>query len=180
MMAGPAVPEAVRLARHALESFVCAKRMPALPEWLGPVLRDRRAGTFVCLKKGGVLRGCIGTIEPVCRSLAEEIMENAVSAGLRDPRFPPVRAEELSLLSYTVDVLEPPEPVGSLEELDPWQYGVVVRSGSRKGLLLPDLDGVDTVEEQLEIALGKAGIPRGVQYEIERFRVVRYGEELDP
>lgn len=179
-MGGAPVPEAVRLARYALESFVRTRRLPPAPEWLAPALRGRRAGAFVCLKREGSLRGCIGTIEPVCASLAEEIMENAVSAGLRDPRFPPVSAEELPLLSYSVDVLEPPEPVGSPEELDPRRYGVVVRSGPRKGLLLPDLEGVDSVEEQLDIARGKAGILPGEEYSIERFRVVRYGEEAGP
>ena len=110
------------------------------------------------LHKDGRLRGCIGTIAPTEETLAREIVQNAISAGTRDPRFPPVQAEELDRLEYSVDVLGRPEPVNSLDQLDPKTYGVIVSYGRKRGLLLPDLDGVDTVEEQVSIARRKGGI----------------------
>ncbi|WP_130861061.1 AmmeMemoRadiSam system protein A [Bacilliculturomica massiliensis] len=133
-----------------------------------------RAGAFVSLKKDGVLRGCIGTIGPVRRNLAEEIAENAVSAGIEDPRFDPVEEEELEWLVYSVDVLGEPEPVDSPAQLDPQRYGVIVENRGKRGLLLPCLDGVDTVEKQLSIAKRKAGIREGEQVTIQRFEVVRH------
>ena len=130
---------------------------------------------FVSLHREGRLRGCIGTIRPVRGCIAEEIAANAVSAATEDPRFPPVRPEELESLEISVDVLSAPEEIASRAELDVKRYGVIVSKGSRSGLLLPDLDGVDTVDEQVSIALRKAGIPereRGVR--LERFEVVRH------
>jgi AmmeMemoRadiSam system protein A len=135
----------------------------------------RRAGAFVSIKKLGDLRGCIGTIEPTCDDLAQEIIHNAVAAATRDPRFEPIDESELPYLSYSVDVLSPPEPVNGPEELDPRRYGVVVQSGRRRGLLLPDLPGVDSVEEQVGIARSKAGILPGEPVDLYRFQVERYG-----
>ncbi|HCU08399.1 MAG TPA: hypothetical protein DF480_05475, partial [Clostridiales bacterium] len=117
-----------------------------------------------------------GTIQPVRESLAEEILHNAVSAGTEDPRFLPVREKELPLLTYSVDVLSVPEPVTSESELDPRRYGVIVSFGGRRGLLLPDLEGVDTVEDQLRIALRKAGIAADQPYRMQRFEVFRHTE----
>ena len=122
----------------------------------------------------GRLRGCIGTIEPLRESLAREIIENAISAGTADPRFSPVTAGELPHLSYSVDVLLTPEKISGKKELDPKRYGVIVESGRRRGLLLPDLEGVNTAEEQLAIALQKAGISPGEPYRLYRFLVRRY------
>lgn len=143
---------------------------------LPPELTERRAGAFVSLKKNGQLRGCIGTIAPTRASLAEEIVENAVSAGCHDPRFSPVRADELPELVYDVDVLGEPEPVESRDQLDPARYGVIVSTpDGRRGLLLPALDGVDTVDEQLHIAARKGGISLGEKgVRLERFEVVRH------
>lgn len=163
----------VRLARQAVEAYVREGRIIEPPEELPEEMRQR-SGAFVSLHKGSELRGCIGTIEPVRRNLAEEVIANAVSAASRDPRFPPVRSDELEDLDISVDVLSEPEPVKSIAELDPRVYGVVVQSGYRRGVLLPDLEGVDTVEKQLAIALQKAWIDPREPYQIYRFRVNRY------
>ncbi|MDY6826962.1 MAG: AmmeMemoRadiSam system protein A [Bacillota bacterium] len=164
------------LARRVLQHYLDKGTIPDLPQSLLSQYKES-AGAFVSLKKDGQLRGCIGTIEPVRRNLAEEIAANAVSAAIRDPRFPPVRKEELPELSISVDILSPPERIKNKTDLDPKKYGVIVRSGSRTGLLLPDLEGVDTVEEQLDIARRKAGILPGEPVELYRFKVTRYGEK---
>ena len=135
---------------------------------------EQAAGAFVSLHMGGRLRGCIGTIGPTQENLAWEIIRNAVSAGTRDPRFPAVRAEELDELEYSVDVLGQPESVDALDQLDPRQYGVIVSFGHQRGLLLPDLDGVDTVEQQIDIARQKGGIRATDPYTLQRFKVVRH------
>jgi AmmeMemoRadiSam system protein A len=135
---------------------------------------DGRAGVFVSLKKNGQLRGCIGTFEPCQENIASEIIHNAVAAGVNDPRFWPVELDEIPELDFSVDVLTPPEPVRSRDELDPKRYGVIVNNGRRTGLLLPDLDGVDTVDEQLSIACQKAGIAPDEPIHIFRFEVNRY------
>ncbi|MGS0765714.1 AmmeMemoRadiSam system protein A [Syntrophomonas curvata] len=162
----------VRWARMILENYTRYREIPPIPQEM-EVLRQQRAGTFVSLKKNGQLRGCIGTTEAVYGDLAQEIARNAISAGTSDPRFPPVGAEELDDIIYSVDVLGEAEPC-SREDLDPVKYGVIVSKGRRRGLLLPDLEGVDTVEEQVYIALNKAGIAPSEDYKIERFRVTRY------
>ena len=165
----------VRLARLSLETDRrTGKSLERLPEGLPEELTCRAAGAFVSLHKEGRLRGCIGTIAPTQSNVAWEIVRNAVSAGTRDPRFPPVAEDELDQLEYSVDVLGEPEPVSSPNELDPRQYGVIVSCGARRGLLLPDLDGVDTVAEQLDIARQKGGIGPHEPCRIERFRVVRH------
>jgi AmmeMemoRadiSam system protein A len=133
----------------------------------------RRAACFVSLKKHGALRGCIGTLEPAAPDLAAEIARNARSAALHDPRFHQVGADELPALVCTVDVLSPSAPCVPAD-LDPAVYGVIVLAGVRRGVLLPDLEGVDTVEQQVDIALQKAGIGRDEEYTLERFTVTRY------
>ena len=165
----------VRLARLSLETRVQTGRaLERLPEGLPEALTCQAAGAFVSLHKDGQLRGCIGTISPTRESVAWEIVQNAVSAGIRDPRFPAVQAQELDDLEYSVDVLGGPEAVESAAQLDPRQYGVIVSCGQRRGLLLPDLEGVDTVEQQLDIARHKGGISPQEPYQIQRFRVVRH------
>ncbi len=163
----------VRLARMSLETYVKTGKYAELPKELPGELTDRRIGTFVTLKKDGELRGCIGTILPVTSSLANEILRNAVSAGTQDPRFSPVTAEELPWIVYDVDVLSQPQPA-QYEDLDVKRYGVIVTSGKKCGLLLPDIDGVETVGQQLSIALQKAGIRNGESFDIQRFEVVRH------
>lgn len=162
----------VKWARMVIESYITRQPQPELPGDM-EYLRHERAGAFVSLKKHGQLRGCIGTISPSYGNLAEEIAGNAISAATRDPRFLPVEEHELDDLVYSVDILGKPEPA-TRDQLDPKRYGVIVSKGSRRGLLLPDLEGVDTVEEQLRIACQKAGIRPDENYSIERFEVVRY------
>jgi AmmeMemoRadiSam system protein A len=166
----------VRLARSSLEAYVRDGRRIDVPHDLPAELTNTRAGCFVSLKVDGALRGCIGTIAPTRASLAEEICANAISAGTRDPRFSAVRADELDDLVYDVDVLTAPEPIASASELDPSRYGVIVSThDGRRGLLLPDLDGVDTVDEQLRIAAQKGRIDLDFDdYRLERFEVVRH------
>ena len=165
----------VKLARRSLETYVkTSQRLTSLPEDLPTEMTTQQAGAFVSLHKNGQLRGCIGTIAPTCENLAWEIVQNAISACSRDPRFSPVRPNELDELEYSVDVLGAPEPVDSPAALDPKTYGVIVSCGGRRGLLLPDLDGVNSVEAQLSIALQKGGIRENEPYKIERFKVVRH------
>ena len=172
----------VKLARATIEQFVkTGKRLkfPAdLPEELAEALPEEatkdRAGAFVSVHKNGMLRGCIGTIGPVQDSIAEEIISNAISAVSRDPRFERVREDELELLEINVDILGKPENIDGPDQLDVKRYGVIVSCGARKGLLLPDLEGVDTVEEQIDIARRKGGISPDDDYRLQRFEVVRY------
>ncbi|MCL1941402.1 MAG: AmmeMemoRadiSam system protein A, partial [Synergistaceae bacterium] len=165
--------EYVKLARYSVENYVKTGKIAQEPRNLPDDMTGRRAGVFVSLKKHGNLRGCIGTISPVTKSIAEEILRNAVSAAAEDPRFDPVRASELPELVYSVDVLSPSEPVSSTDFLDSARYGVIVTSGHKRGLLLPNLEGVDTPEQQIEIACRKAGIRDDETFKIERFEVVR-------
>jgi AmmeMemoRadiSam system protein A len=162
----------VQLARITLETYLTTGQIPAVSDQF-KILQGEKAAAFVSLKKNGQLRGCIGTILPYHDNLAEEIVNNAISAGLHDPRFSPVNRQEIDQLVYSVDVLGQPETC-TRKELDPKKYGVIVSRGRKRGVLLPDLEGVDTVEEQLEIALQKAEIPRNQKYEIERFEVKRF------
>lgn len=170
----------VNIARKALESYVLGKK-EELEQLLNlkdiPEEFKRRAGTFVSIKKNGKLRGCIGTVFPQRMNIVEEVVHNAISAGVNDPRFYPVKPEELDELEYSVDVLGEPEAISSIEELDPKKYGVIVTSGAKRGLLLPDLEGINTPEEQVYIAMQKAGISPGEKISLERFEVKRYKEK---
>lgn len=171
--AGESYP--VKLARDILERYFAGQSKVAVdPREAPEEFAARRAGVFVSLKKQGQLRGCIGTIDPVRDSIVEEIAENAISAAMRDPRFPPVQEDELAELDISVDILTAPEPIRGPDQLDPKKYGVIVSSGGRRGLLLPDLEGVDTVSEQVDIARQKAGISSGEPVQLERFEVLRY------
>jgi len=164
----------VKLARQSIDFYIRDGRIMDVPENLPDELSGRRAGAFVSLHMYGRLRGCIGTISATAPTLAEEIIQNAVSACSRDPRFAPVTEEELPFLDCSVDVLGEAEPIVSPADLDVHRYGVIVSNGRRRGLLLPDLDGVDTVEQQIDIARQKAGIAKSEQYSLERFEVVRH------
>ena len=164
----------VELAKKTIEAY-CRDRIIVDPPSPLPADMQRRAGVFVSLKKRGDLRGCIGTFSPTTESLAAEIIRNALAAANEDPRFNPVVVSELDRIEYSVDVLSEPVRVQSLSELDPKKYGVIVVKGSRKGLLLPDLEGVDTVDYQLSITKMKAGIdPADHDVEIYKFTVDRY------
>jgi MEMO1 family protein len=163
-----------RLAKDTVELYVRKGKIHEVREDdLTPDMTGR-AGVFVCLKIFGQLRGCIGTFQPAEPDIAHETVRNAISAATCDPRFACLRADELDAIEYTIDVLTPPEKVASKSELDPRRYGVIVQAGGRRGLLLPDLEGVDTVDEQIGIAMQKAGIPPGTPVELSRFEVKRY------
>ena len=133
-----------------------------------------RAGVFVSLKKKGELRGCIGTILPTTDNVAQEVVRNAIEAAVADPRFPPVAAEEIPELQISVDVLTEPVKVASVKELDAKRFGIIVKSGERRGLLLPDLEGVDTPELQIKICRRKAWIREDEPVELFKFEVKRY------
>ncbi len=164
----------VSLARRSLEAYVKSGKHIEQPDNLPKEMIEKRAGVFVSLKKYGQLRGCIGTISPITESIAQEIIRNAVSAGVEDPRFPPVGEEELDDLIYSVDVLSDAESIDSMEELDVRRYGVIVSAGRKRGLLLPNLEGIDTVTKQVSIARKKAGIYDNEEIKLERFEVVRH------
>jgi AmmeMemoRadiSam system protein A len=172
--AGETSPESapVALARQTIETYVREHRVVSPPSEPQGVLRGRH-GAFVSLHRSGSLRGCIGTIEPTRTTLADEIVHNAIQAATADPRFDPLAPAELDDLEISVDVLHPAEPT-TVADLDPRTYGVIVSADWRRGLLLPDLEGVDTAEEQIAIALQKAGIGPHERYRLERFKVDRY------
>ena len=164
----------VQLARNTIEEHVKNGRVMDVPNGLPKEIYTDKAGVFVSIKKEGRLRGCIGTIQAVQGSIAEEIIHNAVSASSKDPRFSPIRPEELDKLTISVDVLGTMEKIDSPKQLDVKRYGVVVTKGYRRGLLLPNLEGVDTVADQISIAKQKAGIAEEEEAELERFEVVRH------
>jgi len=170
------VDEYVSLAREAAETYVTTGEIIQPPSGLPEAMCEPGA-CFVSIKKAGMLRGCIGTILPTRAALAEEIISNAIQAATADPRFTPVRRHELAGLSYSVDILTDPEPVSDISDLDPRRYGVIVSQAGKRGVLLPDLEGVDTVQQQLDIARRKAGIAPGARdVQIERFTVTRHRE----
>ncbi len=166
--------EYVRLARETLETYINEGKIIGIPENLPSEMTENKAGVFVSLKKNKMLRGCIGTIMPTRENIAKEIIQNAISAGVEDPRFGPIRKDELDELEYSVDVLGEAEQINSKDELDVYKYGVIVTYKGRKGLLLPNLEGVDNVDYQISIALQKAGIRPSEPYEMQRFEVVRH------
>ena len=166
--------EYVKLARDAVEAYVLRREVLDVPAGLPDEMLSKQAGTFVSIHEHGELRGCIGTISPTRSSVAEEIIGNAISASTRDPRFPAIKPDELPWLDINVDVLGEPEDIGSEDELDVKRYGVIVSCGHRRGLLLPDLDGIDTPRQQVEIAMKKGGIHRSEKYKLQRFEVIRH------
>lgn len=179
LMTRPALHPLVALAAEAVEAFVRERRTIAPPPDLFErhPQAHRRAGAFVCLKARGQLRGCIGTTEPTRETLAVEIIENAVAAAARDPRFEPVGPDELLELTITVDVLSAPEPVADETRLDHRRYGVIVRAGARHGVLLPDIEHINSVHEQLATVRLKAGIGPDEPADLFRFEVARYAWE---
>ncbi|MBO4863771.1 MAG: AmmeMemoRadiSam system protein A [Eubacterium sp.] len=171
----------VRLARRSLETYIMngktistAEGMEGFSDEEKAELMSNQAGAFVSIHEHGMLRGCIGTILPTEDSVAEEIIHNAISASTRDPRFEPIIPSEIPYLEVNVDVLGKPEPIKSKAELDVKRYGVIVTCGMKRGLLLPDLDGVDTVDQQVSIAMRKGGIKESDRYSLERFEVIRH------
>jgi MEMO1 family protein len=167
----------VALAKKTVETYIKTGTTPPLPKALTPAMKEQ-AGVFVSIhKKNGDLRGCIGTFEPQQPNVAGEIIRNAVSASTEDYRFGPITEDELDDLEYSVDVLTTPEPIEDMNQLDPKKYGVIVACGRRRGLLLPDLEGVDTAQYQIDICRQKGGISRGEPVKLYRFEVKRHKEE---
>ena len=163
----------VELAGKTIEVYIKEKKIVEPPVELSGDMSGK-AGVFVSIKKHGELRGCIGTFAPVTENIAKEIIRNAIAASTEDPRFPPVTVDELPDLDISVDVLSAPEKVSSTGELDAKKYGVIVVAGGRRGLLLPDLEGVNTPEEQIAICRRKGGIGENEPVELYRFEVKRY------
>lgn len=164
----------IALARKTINAYVKTREIIAVPDGLPPEMAEKRAGVFVSIHENGDLRGCIGTFLPCYENIADEIIHNGIAAAARDPRFAPITADELPLLDMSVDVLSAPEPVKDESELDAKRYGVIVQNGARRGLLLPNLDGVDTPAEQIMIAKQKAGIRAREAVSLMRFEVVRH------
>ncbi len=164
----------VKLARASVEAWVRSRTKLSVPKDLPDEMVSERAGTFVSIHKCGQLRGCIGTIAATTDCIAEEIIQNAISACSRDPRFDYIREEELDFLEISVDVLQDAENIDSPEKLDVKRYGVIVSCGRKRGLLLPNLEGVDTIEQQIDIARQKGGIREDEPYHLQRFEVTRH------
>lgn len=167
----------VQLATDVITHYVrTGNERYTLPAYVTAEMSQKKAGTFVSIhSRDSSLRGCIGTIGATQPSVALEIVANAIAAATRDPRFEPIQASELAELEISVDVLTEPQKITSVNELDPKKYGVIVEKGRQRGLLLPDLEGVNTVEEQLGIAMRKAGILEGPYgCTLYRFQVVRH------
>ncbi len=164
-----------KLAKKTVEDYVLYAKKEKINEKLEEELK-RKAGCFVTLKKNGNLRGCIGTTKGTQKNIAEEVQKNAISAAIHDPRFPEVNSSELEDIGYSVDVLGEMEKVKDKSELNPKKYGVLVKGGHQSGLLLPDLEGVDSVDKQLDIVRKKAGLSTSSNIEIYRFVVKRYEE----
>jgi len=167
------LPPLVKLAKEAVEAYIKEGRVISPPQKLTPEMKEK-SGVFVSIKHFGDLRGCIGTFDPVKPNVAEEIINNAISSATGDPRFLPVARNELNQLSYSIDVLTNPEPVASKDQLNPKKYGVIVEAGWRRGLLLPNLEGVDSVDFQIDICRQKADIAPDEPVKLYRFEVKRY------
>lgn len=164
------------LARKAVEEYIVSGKEVEFNEEEIPEILNRKAGVFVTLKKNGKLRGCMGTFSPVQKNAAYEIVSNAMTAAENDPRFPEVEKEELQDIKISVDILSEPEEIRDNNELNPKKYGILVKGGHQTGLLLPDLEGIDTAEEQVNIAKRKAGLEENTEVEIYRFTVSRFKE----
>lgn len=164
------------LAREAIENYIISGKEVEINEAEVDNFLKKPAGVFVTLKKENELRGCMGTFRPVQKNAAYEIVSNAMTAAENDPRFPAVQKEELSQIEISVDILSDPEKISSEDDLDPKKYGVLVQGGHQTGLLLPELEGIDTVEKQINVARKKAGLASTSEIEIYRFTVSRFKE----
>jgi AmmeMemoRadiSam system protein A len=156
------------LGRHAIDTYLRTRRLIDPPDPIPPELRAPSA-LFVTLRKNGEMRGCVGSVRPTEATAAHELIRYAVASAVRDPRFDPVRLDEVSALTIKVQLLDPPEPT-DVSELDPHNFGIIVRCGDRQALLLPGIDGIDTPEQQLLAACQKAAIDPYAPLQLERFR----------
>ncbi len=167
----------ILLARQAIENYIKEGKMASLPTDLPEEFLSRKAGAFVTVMKNGQLRGCIGTYSSTKENIAQEIIHNAIATATEDYRFSPIQEEELPYLSYTVYILNEPEPIKDAKALDPKKFGIIVKTKQKSGLLLPDLEGVDTIEKQISIACQKGGIdPAKEKLIIYRFTTEKHGE----
>ena len=164
----------VNIKKKSIEYYTYNRKIMDIPKDLPEEFYKIKAGCFVSLKKNGNLRGCIGTIIPTKENIAKEIISNSVSAAFNDTRFFSLRIDELNDIEYSVDILYKAEEIESIDDLDVDKYGIIVEKDFRKGLLLPNLEGVDTIECQIQIALNKAGISKDEDYSIKRFKVERH------
>ena len=163
----------VSLAIHSIKHYIEKGHPLPCPDPL-PEAMKIQAGTFVSIKKNTLLRGCIGTIQPKYANLAEEVIQNAIKAASEDPRFPPIEKKELDQLTITVDVLTAPEKIDDTSSLELKRYGLIVRHKGRQGLLLPDLENIKSVDQQLKVCLKKGGVKKSDPYELYRFKVKRF------
>lgn len=166
--------ELVNLAKNTIENYILNEKIIDIPKDISKKYIENKAGVFVSIHKFGELRGCIGTFLPVTNSIAEEIIRNAISASTDDPRFDKITSDELKYLEINVDILSEPKEIKSIEELNPKKYGIIVYSGYKRGLLLPDLEGIDTIEQQIDIAKKKGNIEENEEINIEKFEVIRH------
>ena len=163
------------LAKQAVETYIKGRKIISLSEDLPKEFLERRSGTFVTIMKNDELRGCIGTYLATKQNIAEEVIHNAITAATEDYRFGPILEEELPYLSYTVYILNEPELINDISELNPKKFGIIVKAGNKTGLLLPDLEGVDTISQQISIAYRKAGInPKQEKTAVYKFTVEKY------
>ena len=166
--------ELVNLAKNTIESYIVNDEIISIPNEISKEYLDNKAGVFVSIHKFGSLRGCIGTFLPITNSIAQEVINNAIKASTKDPRFEPIKKNELKYLEINVDVLSTPEDIDSKDMLDVKKYGVIVSSGYKRGLLLPDLDGIDTIDKQISIAMQKGNIRKDEKIKLQRFEVIRH------
>ena len=166
--------ELVNLAKKTIEKYILNEEIIEVPENASNEITMNKAGVFVSIHKFGELRGCIGTFLPITNSIAQEVIRNAIAASTEDPRFDKIKEDELEYLEINVDVLSKPIKIKSIDELDAKKYGIIVNSGYKRGLLLPDLEGIDTVEKQINIARRKGNIEPDEEITIEKFEVVRH------
>lgn len=165
----------ILLAKEAVEKYLQQRKIMALPENLPAEFLNRRAGIFVTIFKDKELRGCIGTYLPVRDNIAQETVYNAIAAATEDFRFLPIQTDELPYLNYAVSILSEPIPIKDTSKLNPKKFGIIVKTGAKTGLLLPDLPGIETLEKQISIACQKAGIdPQTEKISIYKFAVEKY------
>lgn len=176
LVKGKEIDPYVQLAKRTIETYVTHKEVLPLPNDLPEEMLEQQAGCFVSIKEFNQLRGCIGTFVPTSDCIALEIISNAISSCSKDPRFYPVTVNELEDLKISVDILKPLEPIDDFKQLDVKKYGLLVEKGYRKGILLPNLEGIDDVQTQYRIACSKAGIDVDESdVRMYRFEVIRHG-----
>ena len=166
--------EYINLARNSIKNYILYNRKIEVPKNISDELINKKGGVFVSIHEHDRLRGCIGTIYPTTTNIAEEIINNAISAATKDYRFEPISKEELDYLEINVDILGEKEIINSLDELDIKKYGIIVTSGYKRGLLLPDIEGINSIDEQIKIARKKGNIEDNEEITIERFEVIRH------